>query len=312
MNTMACPIPAAAVIHDLSGLGRCALSVALPTLSVLGVQGCALPTALLSAHTGFPGSAPVDQTPFLEAALAHWAAMDRTFQGVYTGYLAQPGQAPLLAELLADQRRRGMALAVVDPAMADHGKLYRGCLPRCLKPCGAVRPSQRHPAQPHRGGAAHRPGLCPAKQPLQAAGLGRALLDLGCGAALITGLRLGEDWAANVLFPGGEGFWVCPYRPLPCAFPGAGDLFAAAFTGFALTGAALEEAMGRATAFVYQAMKRTLEAATPTREGLCFEPMLACIRQLQPLPWYFLRAPEAAPAQGDVWVFPAFKGQRAL
>ena len=61
--------------------------------------------------------------------------------------------------------------------------------------------------------------------------------------------------------------------------------------------------MGRATAFVYQAMKRTLEAATPTREGLCFEPMLACIRQLQPLPRYFLRAP-ALPRQGDVWVFP--------
>ena len=304
MNTMACPIPAAAVIHDLSGLGRCALSVALPTLSVLGVQGCALPTALLSAHTGFPGSAPVDQTPFLEAALAHWAAMDRTFQGVYTGYLAQPGQAPLLAELLADQRRRGMALAVVDPAMADHGKLYRGVSPQMPEAMRALC-GQASVILPNPTEAALLTGLdyAPQSSPLQAARLGRALLDLGCGAALITGLRLGEDWAANVLFPGGEGFWVCPYRPLPCAFPGAGDLFAAAFTGFVLTGAALEEAMGRATAFVYQAMKRTLEAATPTREGLCFEPMLACIRQLQPLPRYFLRAPEL-PRQGDVWVFP--------
>lgn len=301
---MACAIPAAAVIHDLSGLGRCALSVALPTLSVLGVQGCALPTALLSAHTGFPGSAPVDQTPFLEAALAHWAAMDRTFQGVYTGYLAQPGQAPLLAELLADQRRRGMTLAVVDPAMADHGKLYRGVSPQMPEAMRALC-GQASVILPNPTEAALLTGLADPgpSDPGQAARLGRALLDLGCGAALVTGLRLGEDWAANVLYSGREGFWVCPYRPLPCAFPGAGDLFAAAFTGFALTGAALEEAMARATAFVYQAMKRTLAAGTPTREGLCFEPMLASIRRFKPMPRYFVRA-EALIPDGAGWAFP--------
>lgn len=294
-------IPAVAVVHDLSGIGRCALSVALPTLSVLGAQVCALPTALLSAHTGFPGVLPRDESAFLAQALAQWQDLDRTFNGAYTGYLAQPGQAGLLADFLTGQRKKGLSLAVVDPAMGDHGRLYRAVSPQMPQAmrflcalADLIVPNPTEAALLTQG-----PYLREAS-PAQAWRLLKALTGLGCRGALVTGLKLSGGGAANLLYMRGEeGFWACRYQPLPCAFPGTGDLFAAALTGFILSGAAPQAAMARATAFVYQAMERTVEAGTPPREGVCFEPLLGDLAAAGPMPLCFIRTAESSLDRSD-------------
>ena len=77
-----------AAIHDLSGVGRCALTVVMPVISVMGAQVCPVPTAVLSAHTAFSGIAAHDLTGFLPAYLAHWRALGLRFDAVYAGYLA--------------------------------------------------------------------------------------------------------------------------------------------------------------------------------------------------------------------------------
>lgn len=275
MNTMACPIPAAAVIHDLSGLGRCALSVALPTLSVLGVQGCALPTALLSAHTGFPGSAPVDQTPFLEAALAHWAAMDRTFQGVYTGYLAQPGQAPLLAELLADQRRRGMALAVVDPAMADHGKLYPAFGPDFPKAMASVC-GQADLVLPNLTEAAFLTGT-PYREDwneTEVKGLLEKLLALGCKSAMITGYGGGKGKTGFIAMDGNGKTLSYSHTLLPMSYHGTGDIFSSAVVGGLMRGLGLREAGVIAADFVSRCIEHTSAQPNAPWYGVEFEALL--------------------------------------
>lgn len=290
-------IPAVAVIHDLSGVGRCALSVALPTLSVLGAQACALPTALLSAHTGFEGVTPRDQSPFLAQALDEWTQMGRSFDGVYTGYLARPEQAQMLSAFLARQRQKGLGLAVVDPAMGDHGKLYRAVSPQMPQAMAAlcaladlIVPNPTEAAL--LTGVPYLEGATPA----QAEALLGALLALGCGGALVTGLKLKDGRAANLLrMKGQSGFWACPYQPLPCAFPGTGDLFASTLTGFLLRGLSPQEAMARATAFVYQAMARTLESGTAPREGVGFEPMLRDLAHISPLPLTFIRSAGSCP-----------------
>ena len=112
-----------AAIHDLSGVGRCALTVVMPVISVMGAQVCPVPTAVLSAHTAFSGIAAHDLTGFLPAYLAHWRALGLRFDAVYAGYLAGPEQAAIVEDFLNGQRD---ALKVLDPVMGDDGRLYAG------------------------------------------------------------------------------------------------------------------------------------------------------------------------------------------
>ena len=111
-------------IHDLSCVGRCSLTVALPVLSACGIHTSALPTALLSTHTGeFTGYTCLDLTEEMRAICAHFATLPLRFDGLYTGFLGSFEQIELVGEVLARYRRKD-ALTLVDPVMADHGRLY--------------------------------------------------------------------------------------------------------------------------------------------------------------------------------------------
>ena len=117
------PARTVAAIHDLSGVGRCALTVVMPVLSAMGAQVCPVPTAVLSAHTAFSGIAVRDLTDFLPAYLDHWRALGLRFDAVYAGYLGSPAQVEIVSDLLAEQEG---ALKVLDPVMGDDGRLYSG------------------------------------------------------------------------------------------------------------------------------------------------------------------------------------------
>ena len=121
-----------AAVNDLSGFGRCSLTVALPILSAMGFQACPVPTMLLSAHTGYPDPYIRDMTDDLPAYLAHWERLGLEFEAVYTGFLGAPRQAALLEPFLLRQMAAG-ALCLVDPAMADHGRLYATCTPALVE-----------------------------------------------------------------------------------------------------------------------------------------------------------------------------------
>ena len=83
--------PRVAAIHDLSGFGRCSMTVVSPILSAIGVQCCPILTAYLSTHTGgFEGYVSVDLTEQMEGTIAHWRRLGLTFDGVYTGFMASP------------------------------------------------------------------------------------------------------------------------------------------------------------------------------------------------------------------------------
>ena len=115
-----------AVVNDLSGFGRCSLTVSIPILSAMGFQVCPVPTAVLSSHTGYPNPVIRDFSGDMEAYLAHWDQLGLTFACGYTGFLGDKRQADVLAPFLRRLGEQG-ALRLVDPAMADHGKLYSSC-----------------------------------------------------------------------------------------------------------------------------------------------------------------------------------------
>ena len=116
--------PRVAAIHDMSGFGRCSLTVAIPILSAMGVQCCPLPTAFLSTHTGgFEGFTFLDMTDEMSKVADHWASLGLTFQAVYSGFLGSERQIGVVENFIC--RFRGPdTVVVVDPVMGDYGRVY--------------------------------------------------------------------------------------------------------------------------------------------------------------------------------------------
>ncbi len=111
-------------IQDISCVGQCSLTVALPILSAAGMETCILPSAVLSTHTaGFSGYTVRDLTEDFPAIAAHWAKEGINFDAVYTGYLGSREQIAEVKEIIRTLSAEN-AVSVVDPAMADNGKLY--------------------------------------------------------------------------------------------------------------------------------------------------------------------------------------------
>ncbi len=115
-----------AAIHDISCFGRCSLTVALPIISAAGIETAVIPTAVLSTHTGgFSGYTFKDLTEDIIPVAKHWKKEGISVDAVYTGYLGSKQQVKIVADTI-DIIKKDEALIVVDPAMADHGRLYKG------------------------------------------------------------------------------------------------------------------------------------------------------------------------------------------
>ncbi len=114
-----------AVINDLSGYGHCSLAVAMPIISALGMQACPVPTAILSNHTGFPSEYKYDFTDHMAPYIEAWKQLKLNFDGIITGYMNYDEQVKIASEFIEEFKKKE-TVVLVDPAMADHGKLYRG------------------------------------------------------------------------------------------------------------------------------------------------------------------------------------------
>ena len=112
-----------ALINDLSGFGKCSLTAAIPVISCLGVQACPLPTAVLSAQTGFPSYYCDDYTDKMNYFTDEWKKMDITFDGIYSGYLGSAAQIYNVLYFL-EQFQTKNTLYLADPVMGDNGRRY--------------------------------------------------------------------------------------------------------------------------------------------------------------------------------------------
>ncbi|MGX8691475.1 MAG: pyridoxamine kinase, partial [Eubacteriales bacterium] len=115
-------------IQDISGIGKCSLTEALPIISAAGIECAVLPTTVLSTHTAFEGFTFHDLTDDMPGITDHWEALGMEFSCIYTGYLGSIRQVELVEKTI-DRFRKEDTLVVVDPAMADNGKLYAGFAP---------------------------------------------------------------------------------------------------------------------------------------------------------------------------------------
>lgn len=265
-------------VHDLSGFGRCSLSVVMPTLAAMGVRACALPTAYLSAHTAFPPCAHavfLDLTAQMEATLAHWEELHAQFDGFYSGFLGAPEQMEILERCLSVQRRDGF-LAMVDPVMGDGGKPYRTYTPELCAKMAALA-EYADIITPNLTEAAILLGeeYDPAPTREKAADWLRRLSLGGRRSVALTGLSLTPDTLGAGCFDREQDTVAFAQAPVAHGtFSGTGDLFAAVTFGRLLDGAPLPAAMETAVRFVSLAANATLERGGDPVEGADFEPLL--------------------------------------
>ena len=262
-----------ASIQDFSCIGSCSQTIALPVLSAMGVECAALPTALLSAHTAFDGFVSLDLTPQLPAIMAHWRAMHLRFDAVYTGYLASAEQVGLVGALLDGMDERP-ALTLIDPVMGDNGALYAGfsdAFPQAMRAlCGRA-----DVLTPNVTEACLLTGTAysPVQDAAQTRRLLERLLELGCRAAVLTGLRVDGDMAVAALQRDGTGTLVRTSY-IPEVFHGTGDLFASTCAGALVQGAPLERAVRLAADDVALTLRRTVQAPDRRWYGVNFQETL--------------------------------------
>ena len=255
---------------DFSLAGRAGASAVLPVLAACGVQACALPTALFSTHTGGFGT-PVRQNEanFCRDALAHFARESIHFDAVYTGYLFGREQFALAETAFAQYPE---ALRIVDPAMADDGKLYSGLDQSTVTGMQNLA-AQAHLVTPNFTESALLTGADPAAPGDET--VTRQYLAALCahGAnALITSVPTADGFVTAGCVDGVP--FTLPSRRVPQRYPGTGDAFTAAVCGLWLQGTALPAATQRAAAFVERAAAHSYANNAEARHGLWLEPFL--------------------------------------
>ncbi len=270
--------PKVAVVQDLSGFGRCSLTVVLPVLAAMGNQCCPMLTAYLSAHTGFPSSDKavfLDMTQQMAGVADHWAQLGTGMDAIYSGFLGSAEQIGQLRRFIDTFRREG-SIVLVDPVMGDHGRAYRTCTnelcTRMVQLAGqadVITPNLTEAAILL--GESYRPGLEAAQV---RDWLERLSLD-GRRSVVITGVSTvpGEVGAACLDRDSGKVSFSMA-RQERGSFPGTGDLFASVLLGSLLRGESLQSANARAVEFVQQCVHRTLVLGTPALEGVQFECIL--------------------------------------
>ena len=250
-------------IQDVSCVGQCSATVALPLVSACGVECAALPSAVLSNHTGgFPSWTFRDLTPDMAGIEAEWSKQGIRFDAFYTGYVCEPQIDPILS--IMEHCAAPGALRFVDPAMADNGKLYVGF--------GADFPSKM--ARLCKGADFILPNLTEA-----AFLLGRepVLKDYGEGFVedTVAGLHAFDPAQLGTAVSDGSSIRYDFNPRLSRMAHGTGDVFASVFAGAYLRGLDALDAAALAADVVCAAIE-----ATPDSHwyGVCFErtiPMLA-------------------------------------
>lgn len=264
-----------ALINDLTGFGRCSLTVSIPILSAMGMECCPLPTAVLSNHTGFSEYFLDDYTEKIMPYFEQWKRMNLKFDGIYTGFLGSEVQVKYVGKII--QALSSGAKIIVDPAMADNGKPYASCTRElCIGMRELVAYSDV--ITPNLTEACILAGMEYNQENFKESELKKlcdALKKLGAKNIIITGLETEEYVSNYVLTKNGSDFVSIKKRTQLRA--GTGDVFASVVTGYFLDGIDLYTATKKAADFIAQAMDISDKMKIPPQQGVCFEKLLGLL-----------------------------------
>ncbi len=260
-----------AAIHDVSGYGKCALTVAMPVISAAGVEVCPLPTALLSTNTLFDHFTFFDYTPYMEAHINHWQALGLTFDCVYSGFLGSEQQIGYVQRLIKDF---DSGISVIDPVMGDNGlviKTYNDAM--CCTMGELV--AMADYATPNVTEACILTGrsyCADTLSPEESRAICEELVAKGTKNIVLTGVQRG-DTLYNCGIEQGQGYFELPIHLLPYHMHGTGDLFTSTMVAGLMRGYDLKTSVDSAARFVYDCMEYGKEIEDIFDRGVAFEPL---------------------------------------
>jgi len=275
-----------ALINDLSGFGKCSLAAAIPVISVMGIQACPLPTAVLTAQTGFQDYYCDDFTDRMDIFTEKWKQMEMSFDGIYSGYLEGAQQIEKVIRFL-DTFQTETNIYLADPVMGDHGKPYtmhshalvQG-MKELVKRADAITPNltalcmltdtDYEELVSHRREKDYRARvkeLCHLL--LQGAERTKYIVVTG----IITE-KDGREYIGNLAVSGEESFYIQnPYTGR--GFSGTGDLFASVISGSLVKGLSIRKAMEKAAYFLQDAIEEASAEDMEAVHGVYFEKYLS-------------------------------------
>ncbi|MDO5120832.1 MAG: pyridoxamine kinase [Erysipelotrichaceae bacterium] len=259
-------------MQDISCVGKCSITAAFPVISAMGVETALIPTAVLSTHTMFQGFTFCDLTKEIRPIMDHWEKEQFRFDGIYTGYLGSFEQLDIASELFERFGRDGFIL--VDPAMADNGKLYYGFNQKfadeMAKLCGKA--------------DYICPNLTEASFMLRKEYCGddydeayvrqelKELCALGAKTAILTGISLEKGKTGAYAYDSvNDEYHTFFTDEQPEHFHGTGDLWAGTLCGALTIGKSLDEAMKIACLYVAESIRLTLAEKDHNTYGVNFE-----------------------------------------
>ena len=272
------PMNKIAAIHDISCYGRAALATIIPILSSMGNQVCPLPTAVLSTHTdGFGKPAIRDLSDFIYETKDHWKRLNLNFQCIYSGYLADPNQVKFVERFIEDFKEEN-TLVVIDPVMADNGKLYDGMSEKMIeemrtliKSADIITPNITEAS--FLLGKEYKESLNEDEIKEYLVGLG----DLGPKISIITSVTSsrGNEYIDTVLYDREEKmFYTYSHKRINAFYCGTGDAFASSLIGWILRGESIEKALEKSCNFIAEAIEYSEKFDYPPNEGILLESLL--------------------------------------
>jgi pyridoxine kinase len=263
-----------AAIHDISGFGKCSLTVALPIISAAGIEASVLPTAVLSTHTGgFDGFTYRDLTEDMAPVTKHWKSLDIRFDAIYTGFLGSFEQLELVTDFF-DRFKTDHNLILVDPVMADNGKLYSVFTPEFAlgmkSLCGKadiIIPNLTEASLLL--GEEYNPGPYTEKYIRETL---RKLSDLGPKKVVLTGVFFDDAELGAATYDAETDRLSYTFeKRIPGYYHGTGDVFGSSLLAALLNDFTLDEAAAIAVRFTTSSIRKTAEAGTDIRFGVHFE-----------------------------------------
>lgn len=273
------PMKKVVTMQDISCVGKCSLTVALPLISASGIETAVIPTAVLSTHTMFSGFTFHDLTDQIRPVMDHWEKEGFSFEAVYTGYLGSFEQLGLAEELF---RRFGSGLKLVDPCMADNGKLYAGFsgeFPAAMKKLC----DKADIICPNLTEASFLLGI-PYNEKYteeEIRDILRRLTENGAAKAVITGVSLKENEIGAYAYDRtSDSFFSYFTEEEPQHFHGTGDIWASVFCAGLVNGKSFMDAVKAACDYVKETIRVTLAEPGHNTYGVNFEQTIPYLTDL--------------------------------
>ena len=246
-------------IQDISCIGKCSLTAVLPIISAMGIETAIVPTAVLSTHTMFSGFTFRDLTDDMLPILEHWKKEGFQFEAIYTGYLGSERQIGIVSEYFDTFKGKNTRI-IVDPAMADNGRLYSGFddlfAARMSQLCAKADVILPNISEAALMTGSPYPGEDASEEEIEK--LLQKLSDFGAGVNVITGTTFKDGTFGFTACDSGTGEIYRYGTPkIPHRSHGTGDIFAGTFTGALVRGFELRKALRIAADYTCACIRNT-------------------------------------------------------